>query len=225
VGDRRLTPPRAVLFDLDGTLVDSAPDIARAVNAGFAPLGVPPFTIADVIGMIGGGASVAVKRAAEKAGLALGPTEEAAVLARFLETYEAVSAEGRGLFDGARDLLSALSADGIGLGLVTNKAERITDVAIRALGIAHHFGVVHGASDRLAKKPDPAMLLAALDSLGVAPHEAVMVGDGPADARAGQAAGCRVVLVDFGYTSIPVHDLGADAVISHLSQLRGLWRS
>jgi phosphoglycolate phosphatase len=213
-----------VLFDLDGTLVDSAPDIARAVNAGFAPLGVPEFSVSDVIGMIGGGASVAIRRAAEKSGLALSVSEEEAVLARFLETYEAVSAEGRGLFEGASDLLTGLSGDGVGLGLVTNKAERITAVAIRALGIAHHFGVVHGASDRLAKKPDPAMLLAALDTLGVSPSEAIMVGDSPADARAGQAAGCRVVLVDFGYTSIPVRDLGADAVISHLSELPRLWR-
>jgi len=212
-----------VLFDLDGTLVDSAPDIARAVNEGFAGFGIPPFSVADVAGMIGGGASVAIRRAAERAGLGLSERDEQAVLERFLASYMHVSAEGNGLFPGAVRLLDGLRQRGIELGLVTNKAAAVTEVAVDALGIAGYFAVVLGASDRLAKKPAADMLLAALARMGVPPEEAIMVGDSPADHGAARAAGCRSVLVDFGYTSVPVHELGADAVISRLADLPGLW--
>ena len=218
-----MQPPRAVLFDLDGTLVDSAPDIARAVNAGFTGYDIAEFSVADVIGMIGGGAWNAIQRAAERAGLRLSEVEERAVLARFFEAYKRVSAEGNGLFPGAGDLLSGLRAGGVGLGLVTNKAEQVTSVAVQALGIAGHFSVVLGASERLAKKPAADMLLAALDRLAVAPADAIMVGDSPADHGAARAAGCRSVLVDFGYTSVPVAELGADAVLSRLADLPRLW--
>lgn len=211
--------PRAIIFDLDGTLVDSAPDIAEAVNAGFGPLGVPPFPVDAVKGMIGGGAQVAISRAAKLAGLTLDQQTEAGVMARFLEAYARASAEGRGLFPSVHDVLSGLRNQGVGLALCTNKAEHITHITLEALGIAGYFTAVVAARNDLPKKPHPAMLLKALEPFRVAARDAVMVGDSHADVEGGRAAGCRVVAVSYGYSSIPAADLGADCVIDDLTEL------
>jgi phosphoglycolate phosphatase len=214
-----MTWPRAVVFDLDGTLVDSAPDIQRALADGFRPLGIAPFALADVKMMIGGGAAVAIRRAAGQAGIALTADQEKAVYGRFMETYAAASAEGKGLYPGAVDLLTGLGGRGLPLGLVTNKAERITHIALGALGIAGHFGAIVGARDDLPKKPDPAPLLLALERLGTAPREAVMIGDSAADIGAAKAAGCRSIALTHGYSRVPVTELGADLVIDSLTEV------
>lgn len=217
--------PKAVVFDLDGTLVDSAPDIARALNAAFGPHGVPKFDVPAVVKLIGGGAMAAIEKALLAAGLASTPEEKQALLASFMMAYREVSTEGRGLFPGAKDLLNTLNAGGVGCGICTNKAEDVAGVALRALGIAHQFRSVVGASERLPKKPHPAMLLANLAELGVSPADAVMIGDSPADLGVARAAGVPVLLVDFGYSHTPVRELGADAVVSHLSEIPAALRS
>jgi phosphoglycolate phosphatase len=208
-----------VVFDLDGTLVDSAPDIARALSAAFAPLEARPFTAADAQRLIGGGAAVAIDRAQQLLGLALVAEHRSAALERFFEAYAKVSAEGNGLFPGVHELLDHLEAKDIARGICTNKAQHVAEIALRALGIGHRFGAVVGARDDLPKKPNPAMLNLVVERLGVAIGETVLVGDSPADAGLARAAGCPVVLVDFGYASTPVAELGADAIISHLSEL------
>jgi phosphoglycolate phosphatase len=214
------TWPRAVIFDLDGTLVDSAPDIAEALNTAFVPHGVPAFDVAAVVKLIGGGAMAAIERALLTAGLARTPAEKQVLLSRFMVAYRDVSANGRGLFPGAQDLLGGLNGDGIACGLCTNKAEDVAAIALKALGIAHHFHSVVGASERLPKKPDPAMLRANMSELGVNPADCVFIGDSPADYGVARAAGVPVILVDFGYTHTPVRELGADAVVSHLNEIR-----
>ncbi len=211
--------PRAIVFDLDGTLVDSAPDIQLAVNAAFAPLGVAPWELSAVKGLIGGGAPAAVARAAAMAGLTLSAADERQTLDRFYAVYAEASAEGRGLYPGARELLEHLRGRGIALGLCTNKAEPIALIALEALDIARFFGAVVGARDDLAKKPDAAMLLAALDPLGVGPAHALMIGDTKADIGAAKAAGVRSIAISHGYSQVPVETLGADWVIGALSEL------
>ena len=211
--------PSAIVFDLDGTLVDSAPDIQLAVNAAFAPLGVPHFDLAAVKTFIGGGAKMAIGRASATAGLSLTEAETEAALARFYPVYAEASAAGRGLFTGALELLEHLTSRGLPLGLCTNKAQPITDIAVNALGIGHYFRVIVGARDDLPKKPDPTPLLTAIAPLGAVPADVLMVGDSGADIGAAKAAGCRSVAIAHGYSRIPVEELGADAVISRLDEL------
>ena len=215
----RMAWPRAVIFDLDGTLVDSAPDIAEAVNAGFVPLGVKPFEIEAVKGLIGGGATVAVRRAATMLGMTLEPATEAAVLGRFMETYARFSALGRGLYPGAHELLRQLADEGRGLALCTNKADHITRITLEALGIAGYFRAIVAAEEGRPKKPDPDPLLRALAPLGIAPGDAVMVGDSHADIDAARAAGCRSIAVTYGYSPTPAAKLGADAVAGALAEV------
>lgn len=211
--------PRAVIFDLDGTLVDSAPDIAEAINVGFAPLGIAPFSVDAVKSLIGGGAAVAIKRAVNQLGVTLPPDAEAGVLERFLAAYARVSADGRGLYPGALDLLRRLRDEGRHLALCTNKAEHITHITIEALGIAGYFGAVVAARDDLPKKPDPAMLLKALAPFDVSPEDAIMIGDSHADIDAAKAAGCRSIAVSYGYAPTPASELGASAVVDGLADI------
>lgn len=211
--------PLAVVFDLDGTLVDSAPDIAVAINAAFAPLGAPAFPVATVRGFVGGGAVVAVERAAKAAGLALDGEAKAAALGRFYAALEEASRHGQGLYPGARGLLDGLRARRVRLALATNKAEPITHVALAALGIAGYFESVVGLVDGGPRKPDPAMLLKALAPLGVSPADAVMIGDSHADVEAAKAAGMRVIAMSYGYSWTPVVELGADLVLDRLADV------
>ncbi len=211
--------PEAVVFDLDGTLVDSAADIAHALNGAFAPLGFEHFGYDDVKAMIGGGSSVLIDRAAIKAGLTLDPLARADLQGRFMAVYRQVSADGRGLYPGAQELLYYLRGNNIRSAICTNKPAPVTDIAVRALGLHTLVDHVIGASDAIAKKPDAAMLLACCKALNSAPSRTVMVGDSAADHGAARAAGCLSILVDFGYSKIPVADLQPDAVVSHLDDI------
>ncbi len=214
-----MTWPQAVVFDLDGTLVDSAPDIAQSLNFAVSSIGLPPFDLDDVHAMIGGGSRVLLDRAFDKAGIDRGDPRKPEVFDRFMDMYERESAAGRGLYPGAMALLADLGAAGIKRGLCTNKPEPITRVVVEALGISRHFEAVVGARDDIPKKPDPAMLHATFASLGVTAADAVMIGDSHADVGVSRAAGCPIVLVSFGYSKVPARELGADAVVDQLSDV------
>jgi phosphoglycolate phosphatase len=214
--------PKAVVFDLDGTLVDSAADIARAMNAGFDIMGIPKFTTEDVHRIVGGGAKMAIEKAADAAGIVLSDADRARVTTRFFEKYREVSAEGNGLYPGAKDLLMTLRGRGVRTALCTNKAEPVAHIAVKALGIAELFDVTVGARDDRPRKPFPDMIHACIDPVGVSPADAVMIGDSRADAEAARAAGLPVILTSFGYSTTPVADLRPDAIVDHLDEVIGL---
>lgn len=211
--------PRVVVFDLDGTLVDSAPDIAAALSTGFAPLGAGPFDAQMAKGFIGGGAMVAIERVACATGLVVDDAEKAAIYGRFMETYAVVSAHGEGLYPGVHEVLAHLKGQKRYLALCTNKAQPIAEIAVRALGIAHYFDTVIGAAEPQHRKPHPEPLLRAIAPSGLGVGDAVMIGDSPADIGAAKAAGCRSIAVTYGYTPVPARQLGADALVDGLLEI------
>ncbi len=215
----RSTWPLAVVFDLDGTLIDSAGDIADVLNACLAEDDIAPFDEPAVVTMIGGGAQVLVERALDR----LGRRTEEALLERlvqkFAARYEALGAGRSRPFPGAEKVLAALHAQGTGLAVCTNKPEHITERVLADLGLSRWFSAVIGESPRLPRKPAPDMLLAALEGLGARPQDAVMVGDSAADIGTARAARVRSIAVTFGYTTIPPRELGADAVIESFDEL------
>jgi phosphoglycolate phosphatase len=211
--------PKAIVFDLDGTLVDSAPEIATALNSAMAGIGQPPFPLTEVQTFIGGGAAVALKRALAVRGTSIDDAEFDAMMVSFYRVYAEVSEAGNGLYPGVMETLAELSRRGMPLGLCTNKAAPITAIALRALGIASFFTAVIGARDDLPRKPAPDMLLAALAKLGARPAEALVVGDSRSDIGAARAAGCPVIAVSYGYAHGPVADLRADRIIDRMGDL------
>lgn len=211
--------PKAIVFDLDGTLVDSAPEIATALNASMAQIDQPPFALAEVQTFIGGGAKVALQRALAARGTHLDEAVFDAMMASFYKVYAEVSEAGNGLYPGVHETLAELRRREMPLGVCTNKAEHITAIALRALGIAPFFTAVIGARDDLPRKPAPDMLIAALATLGARPAEALVVGDSRSDVGAARAVGCPVIAVSYGYAHGPVADLRADRVIDRLNDL------
>ena len=210
-------PLRAVLFDLDGTLIDSLPDIAAAVNRLLGATDRPPLSDAEIRMMIGDGASTLVERVFAARGGLPGPV--APLLARFLAEYEPRAAEATRPFPGVAKTLTTLKASGLALGVCTNKPSGATTEVLTALGLAGFFAAVIGGDETPALKPDPRHVLAVLERLGVTADRAVLVGDSINDIKAARAAGLPTVAVSFGYTRIPPRQLGADVVIDHFDDL------
>ncbi len=213
--------PKAIVFDLDGTLVDSAPEIASALNAAMAEIGQPPFPLTDVQSFIGGGAKVALQRALAARGSQIEAAVFDGMMTSFYEVYAEVSRKGNGLYPGVIETLTALRVHDLPLGVCTNKADHITAIALEALGIRQFFSTVVGARDDIPRKPAPDMLLKALSALDATPTEGLVVGDSKSDVGSARAAGCPIIAVSYGYPHGPVANLGADAVIDRLPDLLG----
>ena len=207
------------MFDLDGTLVDSAPDIRSGLNATLATDGLAPFDVDRVKIMVGCGS----RRLIERALVARGETVESGRVDRLVDIFEKIYADNpcqeTRIFPGALSLMEKLAAGGIRLGLCTNKPGTATLPLLEALDLARHFGAVVTGSDGFAKKPDAAMLAATFARLGCTAEDGVMIGDSAADVGCARAAGCPVVLVSFGYTPEPARALGADAVVDSFDEI------
>jgi len=209
--------PLAVVFDLDGTLIDSAHDLADALNYTLGLRGYAPFPVAKVKEMIGGGISKLVERALRAHGVS--EIELLPLAADFLYYYEENLVRHTTLYDGAAELLETLKCKGRRIGLCTNKQHRFASGIVEQLGIAKYFGAINGEREDQARKPSPAPLLGVLHTLGVSPENAVMVGDNGADVECAKAAGAVPVVFRYGYASISPDELGAAAVIDHLLDL------
>jgi phosphoglycolate phosphatase len=211
--------PKAVVFDLDGTLVDTAGDLHLILSGLMSEEGLPTPPLAAMRDMVGDGAKVLLARAFASAGVTPDPARLEAIYALFLERYTADPCRRSTLYPGAAELLATLAAEGCGIGLCTNKPQRPSELLLEALGVIDRFGVIVGGDTLTVRKPDPAHLVAVLDRLGAGPGDAVMVGDSRNDVITAQAAGVPCVLVSFGYTTVPARELGAAMVIDRLEEL------
>jgi len=211
---------RAALVDLDGTLLDTAPDLAQAANRTLADLGLRALPEAQVRDFIGKGIAVLVRRCLEAA---VGGVPEASLtdtaLARFTVHYESVNGSSSTPYPGAVEGLQAMRAGGLRLACVTNKAARFTGPLLDARGLAGYFDTVVTGDQAGSRKPAPGPFLLACERLGVLPAEAVAIGDSANDALGARAAGCRVLLVPYGYREgQDVRSIECDGIVASLSQ-------
>lgn len=216
-----------MLFDLDGTLVDSVPDLTRCVNAALASAQRPAVTQAQVRDWVGNGAARLLHRAltGRRDGQALA-AEHAAALAVFNEHYAAEPCRDSRLYPGVAEAVAALRHDGVPLGLVTNKPSRFVAPLLAMLGLGDAFACQVGGDSTARLKPDPLPVRHALGLLGCDARHAVLVGDSHIDMAAGRAAGVATVAVAYGYD--PGCDflaLGALAVLDCLTRLPALWNT
>ena len=216
--DRRATvqPDHAVVFDLDGTLIDSAPDIHAAINRVMAEDGLSPLDLARVTSFIGNGVAKLVDRAYRRQGVRLSERDLTVIVKRFTKTYAADCATLTRPFPGVIDGVAALKRLGIPLGICTNKPHGLSERILDALGLAPFFDVVIGGDSCARRKPDPEPLLACANILGASPARTYYIGDSETDVQTARAAGVCVVTVTYGYASIPTADLGADATIDRI---------
>ncbi|PBJ83936.1 phosphoglycolate phosphatase [Lysobacteraceae bacterium NML93-0399] len=210
-------PWPVVLFDLDGTLVDSASDIAAAVNRLLAELGHEQVDEATVRSWIGDGARQLITQALRHAG---DLQDVDAVMPRFMRHYADCLLLDPRLYPGVEATLSALRANGVRMAVCTNKPAQFVPPLLEALGIAKYFDAVLGAGDLPERKPHPLPLLHLAEGFGVDIGQCLMVGDSGADAGAANAAGAPLVLVGYGYRrEFDLHGCGALAVIDRFDQL------
>lgn len=219
--------PQALLFDLDGTLIDSAPDLATSINLVLADDGLGPLSIDAVRGMIGNGIRKLVERAFSACGTVLKEAQlgerEAAMAAAYARNLTVETC----LYPGAREAINRARQQGVRLGIVTNKPLAATRAILVHFDLAEAFDAVIGGDGDIPRKPAPEPIWAALEQLGVTRDDAVMIGDSVADVASARAAGVRVVAIGGGYSLTPTHELGADRAISSLTELEALlstWR-
>lgn len=217
-------PVRAALIDLDGTLLDTAPDIAAAANRMLARLQLAPRSVEEIRGFIGQGSARLVRRCLEAAGAQASAFDES--LDAFVRSYDQESGRRTQPYPGVHEGLKQLSAAGIALACVTNKLQRFTVPLLERTGLARFFSVLVCGDTVSRLKPDPLPYVHACQSLAVVPGQAVVIGDSANDAVAGRAAGCRVLCVPYGYSEgHSVASIACDAVVEDLPSAAAYIRS
>ncbi len=213
--------PELILLDLDGTLVDSVPDLAAAVDAMMTDLGLPTRGEERVREWVGNGMERLVRRAL--VGQIEGEPDEALfrqAFPVFRELYQRYNGTAACLYPGVLETLEQLRTKGYPLGCITNKAHQFTLPLLRSLGIESHFRIVLSGDSLPEKKPHPLPLLHAAQQLGAAPENSLMVGDSINDVRAARAAGFRIICVSYGYNhGRDIREAQPDAVIDALPEL------
>lgn len=213
--------PKAILFDLDGTLVDSVPDLTAAVNHALKAHGHAPLAIAEVRTMIGNGIPKLVERAFAARNVDLDKEGLGARVDEMMGHYMTGLTNDTVLMPGAFETLVHYHRQGVLTGVITNKPQQATEGILAHFGLDKVLDIVMGGDSVPRKKPSPDMIVTALEKLGIAPLQALVVGDSAADVGAARAAGVPVVVVEGGYTNIPPTELNADRVIPSLDALPG----
>lgn len=210
---------QGIVFDLDGTLVETAPDLHLVLEDVMATIDLPAPALAEVRGMVGDGARALIEKALNARGVTLPASEVDRLYDRFIERYTAEPCRQSHLFNGVEEVLEQFSARDIKMAICTNKPERPAVLLMEALGVRDYFGSIIGGDTLPVRKPDAGPLLAALSAISAAPEQSVMVGDSRNDVLTARAAGLPCILVSFGYTTVAARDLAADRVIDDFKDL------
>jgi phosphoglycolate phosphatase len=214
-----MTSVRTVVFDLDGTLVDTAPDLISALNFVLDREGMPPVPAASARTMIGAGARRMIERGLEADGRAASPADINRLTSDFVDYYAAHIAEASRPFDGLEAALDDLAARGYQFAVCTNKLECLSKKLLDALGLSRRFAAICGADTFGVSKPDPVILQQTVARAGGQLASTVMVGDAGPDIGVARRANIPVIGVGFGYTEVPIADLKPDLLIGHMRDL------
>jgi phosphoglycolate phosphatase len=210
---------RTVVFDLDGTLVDTAPDLISALNFILAREGLPPVPLKSARMLIGAGVRRLLERGLEVDGRHAGVEDLDRLTDDFIDYYAAHIADASRPFDGLESALDDLKAQGYRFAVCTNKLEGLSKLLLDRLGLSGRFAAICGADTFGVSKPDPAILQQTVARAGGQLATAIMVGDAGPDIGVARRAGIPVIGVEFGYTDVPIADLKPDRVIGHMSEL------
>ena len=213
------TQPLTIVFDLDGTLIDTAPDLVRATNHVLASINLAPVTMGKLRNWVGFGARRMIVEGLADAGLELDEIKVDRLLEEFLTFYADNIALESKPYPGAVAALDNLEAQGHNFAICTNKSEALAKKLMQTLNLADRFAAITGRDTFAVSKPDPGHLLGTLDIAGGNPRRAIMVGDSITDINTAKAAGIPVIGVTHGYTDRPIETLGPDSIISHFDQL------
>jgi phosphoglycolate phosphatase len=208
-----------IVFDLDGTLIDTAPDLIDMLNVILARRDVKAVAFGEARAMIGAGVKPLLERALLTRGIALAPDALDALYAEYLELYAAHIADRSRPFPGLETALDTLAAQGCRFAVCTNKLEWLSVRLLDALNMSRRFAAIVGQDTFGVRKPDPEILRRTIERAGGRTDRAVMVGDSMTDVATARNAGVPVIAVDFGYTEIPPAAFGADRLISHFDAL------
>jgi phosphoglycolate phosphatase len=214
-----MTSPPTIVFDLDGTLVDTAPDLINALNFILDREGLPAVPLASARNMIGAGARKLIERGLELEGRAAGVPDITRLTADFIDHYAAHIADASRPFDGLEAALDELAGRGYRLAVCTNKLEWLSKRLLDELGLSPRFAAICGADTFGVSKPDPAILRQTIARAGGNPSAAIMVGDAGTDIGVARRTGVPVIGVSFGYTDVPMADLKPDRLIAHMGEL------
>lgn len=210
----------ALIFDLDGTLVDTAPDLLEAINAVLKAEGRDPIDPPTLRHMVGFGAPSAIMQAFAATGAPAKDRDLPRLVENFRAHYRENIATHSKPFPRVRETLGTLKANGTRMGVLTNKQQELTDLLLPALELDAYFGAIFGAGARPYAKPDPRLFRDVTDALGGGP--AIMIGDSVTDVATARAANAPVILVSYGYTPEPASTLGADAVTDDFAEIPSL---
>jgi phosphoglycolate phosphatase len=210
---------KIAVFDLDGTLVDTAPDLLDSLNGCLDSAGLKRTDPAELRRFIGFGGRVMIERAFEAHGAPLADGQLDRLYAKFIEDYFDGIPGRSAPYPGVVEALDRLSAAGYRLAICTNKMERHSKLLIEALGLTERFAAICGQDTFAFRKPDPRHLFGTIEAAGGDVEQALMVGDSRTDIDTAKAAGIPVVAVDFGYSDQPVRDFEPSKIISHYDEL------
>ena len=209
--------PPALIFDLDGTLADTAPDLLGATNAVLAARERPLLDLGHLRHMVGFGAHALISQAMEASGAPVTEEQMPALTDIFLAHYTSHIADGTRLFPGVAETLASLKAGGARLAVLTNKPQSLTDLLLPQLELDGMFAAIYGAGRKTYTKPDPRIFHDVVEDCGGGP--AVMIGDSITDLNTARAADVPCILMSYGFTPVPARDLGADMVLDDFAQL------